>query len=621
MSLNKFVSLESSEPINMRIKVLQLEASQEIKTNFLSSYDGFNSIGVSGAIIREAGDPIEDQDLTTKVYVDSAVAGGGGGSGVSNPMIENLNANGYDINTANAIYTSTLGGLGEFQLTMTSDVQFNSFNLKGTNYIQTDQIYSSTQGDISVENALDMKTTNKIKNIANGTDSGDAINKGQFDSSITTLTNDIATNTNNINGLNLEFGELETQQGINTTNITTNTTNITTNTNNIDTNITDIQTLTNSVNTNIANIQQNASDISTINTTLLTKATINDAQISSNTTWSSTKINAEIGTASSLIDFTGLMGSSDKVNLSLVNTQPIVGLNSRYTLSGSAVFVGQPMIQNFTSGEITATGIGGVPPAWKFIGIACNTGVTGDDCNIVYDGFCTARYDTTIQPSTNAISLTGVTTNTTQEITNETTFTDSGGTSNNYATNELYNITFDAGVGRTINYEIVSLGFEHTNTRLYDRLGFQFSNDGVNYSNPALNGFHTTNITTPSFGSYYVNNGTKTNDTIGNVFADGLTFITAYGGSLTNSTGFRYIKFFFQSDTSSQDLGWNIKLTPSTPYPVNYTPVPVDTPLYLDPNDLSKVSTNNANNFLVGYCAYEDTSNDSIYIHVLAQNA
>ena len=621
MSLNKFVSLESSEPINMRIKAIQLEASQEIKTNFLTSYDGFNSIGVGDAIIRQAGNPIEDQDLTTKVYVDAAVAGGGGGSGVSNPMIENLNANGYDIELANAIYASTLGGIGEFQLTMTSDVQFNSYNLKGTNYIQTDQIYSSTQGDISVENALDMKTINKIKNIANGTDSGDAINKGQFDSSITTLTNDIATNTNNINTINTDIGELETQQGINTANITTNTNNITINTNNIDTNTTNITTLTNSVNTNIANIQQNASDISTINTTLLTKATINDGQISSNTTWSSTKINQEIGNASDLVDFTGLMGSSDKVNLSLVNTQPIVGLNSRYTLSGSAVFVGQPMIQNFTNGEITATGIGGVPPAWKFIGIACNTAVAGDDCNIVYDGFCTARYDTIPQPASNAISLTAVTTNTTQEITNETTFTDSGGGGNFYGINELYNITFDAGVGRTINYEIVSLGFEHTNTRLYDRLGFQFSNDGVNYSNPALTGFHTTNITTPSFGTYYKNNGVQTSDLIGNVFPEPASFITANGGSLTNSTGFRYIKFFFQSDGSSQDLGWNIKLSPSTPYPVNYTPVPVDTPLYLDPNDLSKVSTNNANNFLVGYCAYEDTANDSIYMHVLAQNA
>jgi hypothetical protein len=622
MSLNKFVSLDSSEPINMRIKAIDVEVTGDFKTNTITSLDGgVNEIYLLGTQMKMALDPSDAQDLATKNYVDIAVAGGGGGSGVSNPMTENLNANGYEIDTLNAVYTSTLGGLGEFPITMASDIQFNSYNLKGANYIQTDQIYSSTQGDISIENEVDMKTTNKIKNLANGINAGDAINKGQLDSSITTLDNQIQTNTSNISTNTSNITNLQIQQATNTQGISDNLDAITATNIIVGQHTTDIQTNTSGVASNLGFITQNTDDIDTINTILSTKASIADNTTATNTTWSSDKITTEIENSSSLIDFTGLNGVTDKVNLSQVSTQPIVGLNSKYTISGSSVLVGQPVIQNFTGGTITATGIGGVPPNWKFIGIACNTASAGQDCGIVYDGFVTARYTTVPQLDTNTIALNNVTTNTTEPITNVTTFTDSGGTSGNYGASQLYNITFDAGVGRTINYEVVSLGFEHSNTRLYDRLGWQFSNDGVNYSNPALTGWHRTNITTPSFGSYYLNNGVKGNDLIGNVFTEPASYITQVGGSLTGQTNSRYVKFFFESDGSSHDLGWNIKLTPSIPYPTNYTPVPVDTPLYLDPNDLTKVSTNNANNFLVGYCAYEDTSNDSIFIHVLSNNA
>jgi hypothetical protein len=240
----------------------------------------------------------------------------------------------------------------------------------------------------------------------------------------------------------------------------------------------------------------------------------------------------------------------------------------------------------------------------------------GGTAEVLVNGYGTCRRTSVNLPSTNSVALDNTTNGTVGTLTNQTTFTDSGGVGGDYSSNQNYSITFDAGVGRTINFTIVSLSFEHTNTRLYDRLGYQTSNDGVNYSNPTLTGFHTTNLTTPPFGSYYVNNSTRANDTTGNVFPQTTSILTGAGGSLTQNTASRYLRFFFFSDSVVAEPGWEITLSPSTPYPTNAVPVPVATTLYIDSNDFTKVTETNTSQLPIGFVAYNNADNDSIFARI-----
>lgn len=45
-------------------------------------------------------------------------------------------------------------------------------------------------------------------------------------------------------------------------------------------------------------------------------------------------------------------------------------------------------------------------------------------------------------------------------------------------------------------------------------------------------------------------------------------------------------------------------------------PIPVETPMYLDHSDFSKVTTDSSSGILFGYCAYENVENDSVYMRV-----
>ena len=101
---------------------------------------------------------------------------------------------------------------------------------------------------------------------------------------------------------------------------------------------------------------------------------------------------------------------------------------------------------------------------------------------MLVSGYATARRTTTYNPDSETVLLTEETNNSVVGLTNNTTFTDSGG-GGNYGNNQNYQITFDAGAGYTTNITINDFAFEHTTTRMYDRLGIQVSNDGVEYIN------------------------------------------------------------------------------------------------------------------------------------------
>ena len=156
-------------------------------------------------------------------------------------------------------------------------------------------------------------------------------------------------------------------------------------------------------------------------------------------------------------------------------------------------------------------------------------------------------------PSLTEIKLDGTTTGTTTTQ-KYVDFRDSGGLPNNYGANELYNITFDAGVGNTWEMKTITCNFEHSGSgSMYDRLGLQASSDGVTYQNVSLSNFYQSATTTPPWST------TRTSTTDGYIFPVDQTNIA----NVTYNINSRFVKFYFTSDNSSQRAGWDVRMTAS----------------------------------------------------------
>ena len=614
MATNRLVSLNKSKINNLMIDAIQVETSTQLKTNTIDNYDGTAVISFSNNKLENVLNPVNDADVATKQYVDTAVEGAGGG-GVNNPMTTNLDANNFNISNVNSLSVNGIGNPGNGNISVTNNMEHQGNNITNVNLLGVDNIEARTGNNIQIQNDLNLQT-NTINNISSSSSSNGVVNKSYIDDADTTLQNAIVTNS-------LDIASNLSSITTNTGNIATNTANIATNTQNIGLNATQVVNNANNIGILQGRVTINEGDIATnqtnigINTfDIATKTSINDGVNNSFTqTWSNSKIYSELLLAGNR-DFVGLDGSVEKVNLNITSVQPKIGRIESYTALVN-LSAGQPVLYNYGgTGAISVSNIGTLPAQQQIVGINLNDVSAGGTAQVLTNGFGTCRRTSVSLPSTNSVALTNTTNGTIGTLTNQTTFTDSGGTGGNYGSSQNYSITFDAGAGRTINFSITSLSFEHTNTRLYDRLGFQTSNDGVNYSNPNLTGFHTTNVTTPPFGSYYVNNGTRGNDTAGNVFPETTAVLEGAGGSLTQNTGARYLRFFFFSDSSAQEPGWNITLSPDTPYPVGAVPVPVATTMYIDSNDFTRVTETNTSQLPIGFVAYNNADNDSIFCRI-----
>jgi hypothetical protein len=124
-------------------------------------------------------------------------------------------------------------------------------------------------------------------------------------------------------------------------------------------------------------------------------------------------------------------------------------------------------------------------------------------------------------------------------------------------------------------------------------------------------GYHRTNDSTAPYGSEYLSNGHQRDDYSGNVFPNGTNLITSKGGSLTKATLAQYVKFIFSSDSSNEDLGWNISLYPDIAY--NVLPIAVGQTLYLDSTNFTRLTLTNTSQLAVGYTAYTDGGNSSVF--------
>ena len=326
------------------------------------------------------------------------------------------------------------------------------------------------------------------------------------------------------------------------------------------------------------------------------------------------------GQSATSLNFTGLQGSTIKTNLLTNTTQTPYGVVERYTMLNN-ISTGQPVIFDYTSGNIRASSIGGLPSQHEILGIAVSDTLAGADADILSIGYITARRTSTTVPSTATVILDNTTNGTLVGLTNNTTFIDSG-SGGSYNSNENYSITFDAGSGRTVNMTINDFAFEHSTAQMYDRLGVQTSNDGVTFTNTSIPFFQTSSTTTPPWSTSFGGsgwNGTGSNN--GWILPKDTTRAILLGGVPGNAFPAlitypnRFVRFYFFSDGSAQDDGWNITLQPDTPYPTSALSVAEGTTLYLDSTDNSKVSTDNTSQIIIGYCAYSDANDDCLLIN------
>jgi len=338
------------------------------------------------------------------------------------------------------------------------------------------------------------------------------------------------------------------------------------------------------------------------------------------------------------LDFSGFSGSTAKVNLNSVTTQPQYGYGEIFTALGS-ISCGQPVVYDYTGGVLKVTTAGSLPDQSAIVGIALADANDGDSVTVLIEGFITARRTTTFNPSSETYVLPNSTPPVAniRPLTNDTTFTDDGGGSN-YSSGTNYYITFDVGSGSEhLVMTPNSFGFEDFNSSIYDRLGIQVSNDNVawaNYTTAGTPWLQAMSVTAEPWGSSFA--GASWNSAAsspGWVFPTTEAKAATLNGSSVIGTGFpitsdgtsggtryRYVRFYFYSDSGSTSDGWNLSLTPSTPFTTPATSVPEGQLLYLDPTDLTKITTTSTGGIIVGMCAYDNPADDSLLIRLIHEH-
>ena len=352
-------------------------------------------------------------------------------------------------------------------------------------------------------------------------------------------------------------------------------------------------------------------------------------------------------------DYSGLSAATAKVDLTSVTSQPQYGHAEKYTALG-AILVGQPVVYDYTGGNLKVRTASSSPAQNSFVGVALETVADGDPVNILTEGLCTVRMGTVPVSSSDTYALpsnfvSSGTFNNVRALTNNSVFTDIGGVgssnSNDYASNTYYGVTYDVGTGSEhIVMNVNSFKFEGTTGSLFDKFYIEVSNDNITFepynSGGSITPTHT-NIpwlqtmldnTYPFSGNSYGGTTSTSNGSKNGAFFpfdesmaqtnNGGTSIIGLDWHLTDdgtATGnrYRYVKFTLFSDVSVAQDGWDITLKPSVPYPGSTVPVPAGQLLFVDPSDFSQVVTANAGNLVLGMSAYSDTSNDSLFIRLL----
>ena len=274
------------------------------------------------------------------------------------------------------------------------------------------------------------------------------------------------------------------------------------------------------------------------------------------------------------------------------------------------------------------------------IGIALENADKHDPVKILTDGYCSVRYDqkqfnspsSPSDPSGGTIGLNSSTNGGTYSVDGSgVLFTDSGGQNGNYANNENYQITFDAGFGQKIDLSVNDLFTEHGITSLWDRLGFQVSTDGISWQNADISGLIHTSLTQPAnlIPPWPPNgNGTAEPDTTpaqqtkGWIFPEDIPALIASREqaflpiaspgcvfSAPTDDMKRYIRFYFRSDGNLAFTGWEIEIKSSSQ--TTNTIGPKNGILYLSNTDEGQTTLSIVSGIKLGYTVMDTSFNNT----------
>ena len=175
-------------------------------------------------------------------------------------------------------------------------------------------------------------------------------------------------------------------------------------------------------------------------------------------------------------------------------------------------------------------------------------------------------------------------------------FTDDGGLSNDYSTSHSRHITYDAGAGNHIYINPRAFTTEHSSYSMYDRLGITASNTVAGLSTSSGN---LDNIKSPLSQYLYQSSSSSPSTIWGSSWVSGNGGYGTGGGWIfpssdaidskgNDNSGWinqwykidtRYVRFYFKSDGSATEPGWDILVaravfTPEVPAYTTTTPQP-----------------------------------------------
>lgn len=182
-------------------------------------------------------------------------------------------------------------------------------------------------------------------------------------------------------------------------------------------------------------------------------------------------------------------------------------------------------------------------------------------------------------PATETILLDSSTSGNEYPVTNNTTFHDAGGAGLDYNNNQFDPVTFYAEEGETVVMTVNDITFEHSSTQMYDRLSFEVSNDGITYQTIDLPGFQKpANTSFPYSNSFGGPSYNSSQSYPGFIFPGTSAKFTELGGTLGApiNLGYRYVRFWFTSDSSATEPGWDITLSQSSPLLLSINPSDYD---------------------------------------------
>jgi hypothetical protein len=316
------------------------------------------------------------------------------------------------------------------------------------------------------------------------------------------------------------------------------------------------------------------------------------------------------------IDFSNLNISAIKADLSQTSQTQygrVVTVKASSDVDNGAI-----VVWDYSGSEVKAKMPAGTTPnQHEIIGIAIEKITSGNIGKVLIYGYATAKIASQTIPVVPTLLLDGTSSgNTTNvsDVSNATIFQDEGG-NGNYSPSSNYIHTF-YNHGGNISLKFINWDLEHSSTRMYDRLGFTVSNDGITFTNAEFIPF-TSNNTEGGFKRSSVivapwSSVIKEVDSTGYILSKnpGLSFPV---NSLIN-TGYKYVRAYFYSDNSTQFTGWEIEV-----YGTNATIEPTITSggtVFVDPTDLSATSTNNTTGLKLGNYVGTDVSNNAVVVFI-----